>query len=445
MIKPTILLVDDERDMLSVLEKYFRCKQYRVLCAESAEIALVLLVEHDVDLVLSDVAMPGIGGMGLLNWIRFNKTSLPIVMMTGVGNIKMAVEAIQDGAFHYITKPFELNELEDICARGVEFGRLQRHLSGPRGKDDEGVVVGKHSRLQNLMDDMARVTDSDVSILIEGETGTGKTLMARKIHAMSNRRDKPFYTIECSALTETLLESELFGHVRGAFTGALSARRGLLEQAQGGTIFLDEIGEISLATQAKLLHALQKREIRPVGANKGVSINVRFIAATNRNLQEEVLAGRFRSDLFYRLSVIPVTLPPLRERRDELPELIDFFIRRATQRYGKTVSKVDPAVLKHFMEASWPGNIRELENLIERAVLLSDGQIITLRSIGVALPGACPQSPEPVPLRTVMKEVERGAIREALKESKGSRTKAAKLLGISRRALYIKMSEHGLT
>lgn len=302
---------------------------------------------------------------------------------------------------------------------------------------------GSHPAMLQIMHDLNKIAESRVPIMIQGETGTGKTLLARQIHAMEKRKGTPFYTIDCTSLAETLLESELFGHVRGAFTGASASKRGLLEEAQGGTIFLDEIGELSLTTQAKLLHAVQEREIKPVGSNKVVHIDVRFIVATNRDLREEVKNGRFREDLYFRLSVFPVFLLPLRERKDDLHDLIEFFIRRANERYGKMVKRVHPVALRQLMAASWPGNIRELENLIERAVLLAEGRELLAENLGHS-PNKDKQSNQPLPLRLVMKDVEREAICQALKEVGGSRTKAAKMLGISRRALYLKMADYNV-
>ncbi len=439
----TILFVDDERELLAALEHYFRLRQFRVLCAESAEAARVLITEHSVDLVVSDVAMPGMGGRELLTWVRFNRPELPVILITGVGSIDSAVNAIQHGAFHYVTKPFDPVELEEVCVRAIEYGRLHRGLNGLDMENDCSMVVGSHPAMLQIMHDLNKIAESRVPIMIQGETGTGKTLLARQIHAMEKRKGTPFYTIDCTSLAETLLESELFGHVRGAFTGASASKRGLLEEAQGGTIFLDEIGELSLTTQAKLLHAVQEREIKPVGSNKVVRIDVRFIVATNRDLREEVKNGRFREDLYFRLSVFPVFLLPLRERKDDLHDLIEFFIRRANERYGKMVKRVHPVALRQLMVASWPGNIRELENLIERAVLLAEGRELLAENLGHSL-NKDKQSNQPLPLRLVMKDVEREAICQALKEVGGSRTKAAKMLGISRRALYLKMADYNV-
>lgn len=439
----TILFVDDERELLAALEQYFRLRQFRVLCAESAEAARVLITEHSIDLVVSDVAMPGMGGRELLTWVRFNRPELPVILITGVGSIDSAVNAIQHGAFHYVTKPFDPVELEEVCVRAIEYGRLHRGLNGLDMENDCSMVVGSHPAMLQIMHDLNKIAESRVPIMIQGETGTGKTLLARQIHAMEKRRGTPFYTIDCTSLAETLLESELFGHVRGAFTGASASKRGLLEEAQGGTIFLDEIGELSLTTQAKLLHAVQEREIKPVGSNKVVRIDVRFIVATNRDLREEVKNGRFREDLYFRLSVFPVFLLPLRERKDDLHDLIEFFIRRANERYGKMVKRVHPVALRQLMAASWPGNIRELENLIERAVLLAEGRELLAENLGHS-PNKDKQSNQPLPLRLVMKDVEREAICQALKEVGGSRTKAAKMLGISRRALYLKMADYNV-
>ncbi len=325
-----ILVVDDEPEWLDILSLLFTRKGWDVQTAPCGEAAWSAMGERSYDLVLCDLSMPDISGIELLKRVRAVDSVLPFVIMTGVGTIETAVQAVQLGAYSYITKPFKTQELEIVAMRAVEHGRMHRQLEHSKERDAESespFIDAPGRTMQEVLATVKKVADSQVPVLIQGETGTGKSLLATHIHKISQRRKMPFLTIDCGALPETLLESELFGHVKGAFTGAVFSRRGLLEEAQGGTVFLDEIGELTLATQAKLLRAIQEHEIRPVGGNKPVTVDVRFITATNRNLQEDVTAGRFREDLYYRLAVIPIVLPPLRERADEMTSFIAHFIK----------------------------------------------------------------------------------------------------------------------
>lgn len=311
------------------------------------------------------------------------------------------------------------------------------------------LVLGSNRAMQDVLSTINKVADSAVPVLIQGETGTGKSLLASHIHSISSRRDMPFLTIDCGALPETLLESELFGHVKGAFTGAIFGRRGLLEEAQGGTVFLDEIGELTHATQVKLLRAIQEREIRPVGGNKPVNVDVRFITATNRNLQEDVAKGAFREDLYYRLAVIPLYLPPLRERTSDMMLFISHFVQKFNARYGKAISGLTPAAMQMLFEQPWKGNIRELENVLERAVLLADQELLTPDTLGLQLVnrrGESSAAPAnmPISLQQAVQDAERKAIQQALLITGGNRTQAAALLGIGRRTLYDKLDEYGL-
>ncbi len=315
------------------------------------------------------------------------------------------------------------------------------------GKDSESMVVGHNSAIQQIMNTIDKVSGSDVSILIQGETGTGKTLFAKGIHKMSDRKDRPFYTIDCGALAEHLLESELFGHVKGAFTGAICAKRGLLEEAQGGTIFLDEIGELTPSTQVKLLRAIQEKEIKPVGGNKPISIDVRFLSATSRNLDKGVESGQFRKDLYYRLAVIPLRLPPLRERREDIMLFVDYFIRKFNTRYNKKITEVSPGAVQLLMDSPWKGNIRELENVIERAVLLTDDQIITIHSLYShvqAFDNVNSPTNQTMSLKKIVERAEIQAIRNALITADGNRSKAAQILEIGRRTLYDKIDAYNI-
>ncbi len=446
-----ILVVDDEPEWLDILSLLFTRKGWDVQTAPCGEAAWTAMGERSYDLVLCDLSMPDISGIELLKRVRAVDSVLPFVIMTGVGTIETAVQAVQLGAYSYITKPFKTQELEIVSMRAVEHGRMHRQLEHSKDRDAESespFIDAPGRTMQEVLATVKKVADSQVPVLIQGETGTGKSLLATHIHKISQRREMPFLTIDCGALPETLLESELFGHVKGAFTGAVFSRRGLLEEAQGGTVFLDEIGELTLATQAKLLRAIQEHEIRPVGGNKPVTVDVRFITATNRNLQEDVIAGRFREDLYYRLAVIPIVLPPLRERTDEMTSLIAHFIKKFNERYCKSIAGVSPAAMQMLFDQPWKGNIRELENVLERAVLLAGQDMLTPDTLGLQLPAGESRktagTDEGRSLQQTVQEAERRAIEQALRIAGGNRTQAAAMLGIGRRTLYDKLEEYGL-
>lgn len=448
-MKPKILIIDDEPEFLHVLKSHFTFEGYDAFTAASAEEGLKLIGQTLFDAVVTDMAMPeGKSGLDLLREIRQTDAILPVIIMTGVGTIESAVEAIQIGAFHYVTKPFNTHELEILVRRAIESGRMHRRLAQEDGNEGSknGLIVGNNRKIREIIQTIDKVADSDAPVLLLGETGTGKSLFARRVHNMSVRRGRPFLTIDCAALAETLLESELFGHVKGAFTGAVTAKRGLLEEAQGGTVFLDEIGELPPGTQVKLLRTIQEREIKPVGGNRSVTIDVRFVSATSRNLDEEIDHGRFREDLFFRLAVIPLCLPPLRERWEDLPQFVAHFVNVYNRRYKKSVSSVDPTVMQMLTSSQWKGNIRELENTIERAVLLSEGETITRDLVGFQSQEstANDRPVQPLSLKEVVEETERLAIQQVLAETGGNRTAAAKRLGIGRRTLYDKMAAYGL-
>lgn len=450
-MKPKILIIDDEPDFLRVLDSYFSYENLEVHTAGSAEAGLNLIAQTQFDAVVTDMAMPqGMSGLSLLKEIRQNDPILPIILMTGVGTIESAVEAIQIGAFHYVTKPFDPKSLGLLLRRAIESGQMHRRLvQKDVAVDQEGSMVIGHSRkIRDILMTIEKVADSDAPVLLLGETGTGKSVFARRIHEKSIRRDKPFVTIDCAALAETLLESELFGHVKGAFTGAVSAKRGLLEEAQGGTAFLDEIGEIPPSTQVKLLRAVQEQEIKPVGGTQSVRIDTRFISATSRNLDQDTKQGRFREDLYFRLAVIPLSMPPLRERLEDLPKFVGQFVSIFNRRYKKNVTRIDPGVMRALMGLPWKGNIRELENTLERAVLLADGNTITWDLLCFqTTPKVAVEAEKEQPalsLKEVVEDAEKSAIRQALEESGDNRTLAAKRLGIARRTLYDKMATYGL-
>ena len=446
-----ILIVDDEPEMREFLSRFLTRKGYQVDCASSGEEAWKAIGETVYDLVITDLALQDISGIELLGRVRVADSALPFIIITGVGTIESAVEAIQKGAFHYITKPFKMQDIEILAARALEFGKLHRKLDSLRDKAEEGqqtapAIIGESKIMSELLHRVRKISDSMASVMILGETGTGKSLLAKHIHQQSSRRERPFLTIDCGALTETLLESELFGHVKGAFTGAVRAKRGLLEEAQGGTVFLDEICEISPQTQAKLLRAIQEREIKPVGGNKSVSIDVRFISATSRDLKTEVAKGGFREELYYRLAVVPLFLPPLRERKEDLPLLIDYFIKALCQTYKKQIIQIKQDYLEALYGSTWKGNIRELANVMERSILLAENGTLTYDCLCRETPAAPAESDgPPLQLSRAVEEAEKTAIQNAMRAAGNNRSEAARILGISRRALYDKLAQYGLS
>ena len=449
-----ILIIDDEPEMLQALTRILSRKGYDIYTAEGGKEACRAMEETVFDLVISDMAMEDLNGLELLKIVRASDSTTPFIMITGVATIESAVEAIQSGAFHYVTKPFKNHDIEILAQRAIEYGKLNRKLMNinlsEEREDLPRMLIGASRSMHELMKRVEKISDSMASILIMGETGTGKSFLAEKIHGMSSRRDKPFLTIDCAALTETLLESELFGHVKGAFTGAIQAKRGLLEEAQGGTVFLDEICEIKPSTQVKLLRAVQDGIIKPVGGNQTIRIDVRFISASSRDLQKGVSQGEFREELYYRLAVVPLVLPPLRERREDIPLLIDFFLDKFCKKYNKKINRINADVLDILVNAPWKGNIRELANILERSVLLSENEIITpdcllnsaeMQRIALMKAG---ERNNALPLRQVVEEAEKRAIALAFKTSRNNRTEAARILGISRRALYDKIAAYHL-
>lgn len=447
-----ILVVEDEPEMLEFLSRFLTRKGYQVDSAASGEEAWKLMGETVYDLLISDLALPDINGIELLERVRVTDPILPFIIMTGVGTIESAVNAIKRGAFHYITKPFKVQDMEILARRALEYGALHRKLDSFRNREgDQGriapTIIGSSKPMSDLMYRVNKISDSMASVLILGETGTGKSLLAKHIHLNSSRRDKSFLTIDCGALTETLLESELFGHVKGSFTGAIRAKRGLLEEAQGGTIFLDEICEISSPTQAKLLRAIQEREIRPVGGNKTVEIDVRFISATSRDMKAEVQKGAFREELYYRLAVVPLYLPPLRERKEDLPLLIDHFIKALCQTYKRKITQIKQDYLQALYNSPWKGNIRELANVMERSILLAEDGILSYDCLCTEICFPAPQvgASAVLPLSRVVEEAEKEAILNSMRSSRNNRSEAARLLGISRRALYDKLAQYGIT
>jgi DNA-binding NtrC family response regulator len=447
----TILLVEDEANMRRVLSALLSRDGHEIVEVANGALALERLEAGPaVDAVLTDLRMPQLNGLELLAEIRERWAELPVVLLTAHGTVGSAVEALKQGAFDYLTKPFDPDEVRQVLLKAVHTRRLDaRETRVGLDEDPEQLLLGRTSALVEIRRILDRVSSTSATILITGESGTGKELVARSVHERSDRAHEPFVKINCAAIPEGLLESELFGHERGAFTGAASRKPGRFELAHRGTLFLDEIGEMPLASQPKLLRALQEGRFFRVGGTETIDVDVRLVAATNRDLHREVAEGRFREDLFYRLHVVPIELPPLRERRGDIPELVRFFIERFNRRFKRSVRGVDPAAMAALQSQDWPGNLRELENAIERAILLCDADRI--RSIDVPAgpgdrsleqeTGDAADAPLRDRVRRATRQLEREAILEALDASDGNVTRAARQLGLSRRGLQLKMKE----
>jgi DNA-binding NtrC family response regulator len=446
----SILLVDDEEKILKALSRALRDSGHEVIETTSPRDAQRLLMERSFDLLIVDNVMPQLSGLDL---IREYVTGTPeheraqILMMTAHATVESAIEAMKLGALDYLQKPFEIDELLVVVRRALEHQRLRTEYRYLRTERDEQFdnygIIGRSRAMQEIIARAERVADTKSTVLITGETGTGKELVARAIHNRSAQRDMPLIKVNCAAIPESLLESELFGHVRGAFTGAAATKKGKFALADGGSIFLDEIGTMSPALQAKLLRVLQEREFEPLGSERTEKVDVRVIAATNRDLRQMVAEGKFQEDLFYRLNVIPIELPPLRDRREDIPALVEHFLRKHSQRTGRRVDRIDDGVLAALQQYDWPGNVRELENTIERAVVLSTGPVITARAISVI--GAATAQTSGLPslkLRQNIEWVEKETIRRALDSARGIKKDAAELMGISQRALSYYLAKY---
>jgi two-component system response regulator PilR (NtrC family) len=449
-----ILVVDDERSMQEFLEILLRKEGYEVATAGDVDGALVALESDDYDLVISDIQMPGKSGLDLLRAIRAAQPDALVIMITAFATTETAIAAMKEGAYDYLTKPFKVDEIRLVVQKALEKkllasenARLRHEL---RNERRERPLVGNSPRMQQLYEMISRVAATKTNVLIVGESGTGKELVARAIHAESERSERPFVALNCAAIPENLLESELFGHVKGAFTGAVGNKAGLFEMADGGTLFLDEVGEITAPLQVKLLRAIQEKTIRRVGGTSDRRIDVRILAATNRRLEEEVAAGRFREDLYYRLNVIQLQLPSLRERMEDLPLLVHHFVEKYARELAKPVRGLSDEAMQRLRAHAFPGNVRELENVVERAVALSRGDWIDADALPPALLGppdgrpALPQPGAPVQLDHLVADYERGLLLEALRRAGGVKKRAAQLLGISFRSFRYRLEKLGL-
>ncbi len=452
--KARILVVDDEQSMREFLEIFLRREGYDVQTASDVDTAIVYLESDEIDLVITDMQMPEKTGLDLILAAHEVAPEAAVIVVTAFGSTDSAISAMKEGAYDYLTKPFKVDELKIVIEKALEKKllanenrRLRQEL---RSQSRDRTLIGHSRVMQEVYDLIALVAETKTNVLVSGESGTGKELVARAIHEQGGRHDKPFVAINCGAIPENLLESELFGHVKGAFTGAVQTKEGLFEAASGGTLFLDEIGELSQPLQVKLLRALQEKTIRRVGDTADRKIDVRIVSATNRRLEDEVAEGRFREDLYYRLNVIQLTLPPLRERIEDIPLLAQHFIRRFADELGKDVEGIDAAVFEVLSTYAFPGNVRELENLVERAVALSHDSVIGLDLLPPAVTAVRASQTAPritakgIDLEDVVADYERSLLVEALVQSGGVKKRAARLLRISFRSFRYRLEKLGV-
>jgi DNA-binding NtrC family response regulator len=449
-----ILVVDDEESLRRVTQVRLEQGGYSVCVAGSAEEAIEALDRSPFDIVLTDLRMPGMSGLELLKHVRSNLPDTTVIMMTAYGTVETAVEAMKAGAFDYLTKPIDTDELMLTIGRAAEHQSMRQEIQTLRSSlhDKYGFesILGRSKPLLYVLDVASRAAQSDSTVLIHGETGTGKELLAKALHFNSRRSSKPFVAINCAAIPRELLESELFGHVKGAFTGAISHKKGKVELAQGGTLFLDEIGEMPPELQVKLLRMIQEREIEKVGSLETVKVDIRIISATHRNLQAMIEDGTFREDLYYRLAVIPLELPPLRERREDIPILVHHFFQRAKEKLNRPNLVLPESLIPYFTAYRWPGNVRELENIIERLIVLARGEEITLEDLPLSLRKEPPSQADTFQLELPesglsLEGVEKEIILRALQKFNWNQTHAAQYLDISRKTLIYRMEKFGLS
>ena len=448
--KPKILVVDDEESHRIMLRAVLKDEGYEVVEAADGSEAVRAVEQEPFDLVLLDVRMKTMDGIEALNEIRKISPLIPVLIMTAYASVKTAVEALKAGAFDYLTKPLDIEELKILIEKALELYHLREEnltLKERLGdRFDFSKIIGKSRKMIELFDTLSLVAPTDATILILGESGTGKELVANAIHHNSFRKSQPFIKISCSALPETLLESELFGHERGAFTGAIARREGRFQLAHRGTIFLDEVGEMSPTTQMKLLRVLQEKEFEPLGSVQTLKVDVRVIAATNKDLDQEVKKGRFREDLFYRLNVVPISLPPLRERKEDIPALVQHFFEVYRDKNQKGLKDISNKTMDLLSRYDWPGNIRELEHCLERAVIMARGEVIAPADLPPHIQVLSGKESQAIdfPSGISLEEVERALILKTLEETGGNRSRAAEILGINRRTLLNKLKEYGM-
>jgi two-component system nitrogen regulation response regulator NtrX len=450
-MKPTILVVDDEPGVRSSLTGVLRDEGYSVESVPSGEACLERVTRSSVDLILLDVWLPGMDGLATLARLRERQVDAQIVLISGHGNIESAVKAIKMGAFDFVEKPLSLDKTLLVVRNALRQHRLEAENRALRARVDRTqTMVGDSQAMAQLRDQVATAAPTNGRVLIYGENGTGKELVARTVHALSRRRTATFVEVNCAAIPEELIESELFGHVRGAFTGAVADRRGKFEVADGGTIFLDEIGDMSLKTQAKVLRVLQEQTMEPVGGTNRIKVDARVLAATNKDLQTEIRNGHFREDLYFRLNVIPIFVPPLRERQEDIPLLAEHFMAEFAREYGRRIKGFDPTAISILQHYPWPGNVRELRNVIERLMIMAPGESISADDLGfldvqASSRSAPAQAPlERITLHEARDRFERDLILRTLAEQQGNMSRTADVLGVERSNLYRKMRAFGI-
>jgi len=444
MASERIMIVDDEESIREWLSIALKKEGYETNSAENGREALKLFKQDRYDAIITDIKMPKLDGLGLLKEIKTIDPAANVIMTTAFGSMESAIQALRGGASDYITKPFKIEEVKLRLEKIIESERLKReniYLKTELKKiEEKRQIIGKSAPLMNVLAMVDKIAKSDSTVMIYGDSGTGKELIAKEIHKRSLRTDRPFVTINCGALPEALLESELFGHKKGSFTGAIKDKQGMFQVADKGTFFLDEVGETSPGIQVKLLRVLQEREIVQVGGTSPIRVDVRVIAATNENLEEKMEQGEFRNDLFYRLNVIPLRIPPLKERREDIPLLTNYFLKKYCAKMGVPLKKVSAGATQLMMRYSWPGNVRELENAIERAIVLQEGDTVRIGDLPEKMIHEAPKQ-----VFGSLKEKEREAIASALEETGGNTTKAARTLGIHPSTLYRKLKKYGIT
>ena len=450
-MKPKILVVDDERSHRLMIEAVLSAEGYDIAQADSGQTAIDAVAEKFYDLVIMDIRMPELGGIEALQKIKTISPGIPIVIMTAYASVGTAVDALKSGASDYLTKPLDIEELKMLVAKTLRIHQLEEEniylKERLNDRFDFSNIIGQSPAMNKLFETMALVAPSEATALIVGESGTGKELIANAIHQNSPRKDRPFIKVNCAALPETLLESELFGHEKGAFTGATARKLGRFQLAHKSSILLDEIGEMSPATQAKILRVIQEREFEPLGSTQTFKADTRVMAATNKNLEEEIKKGLFREDLYYRINVVTIRVPPLRERHEDIPLLANFFLKRFAKKNKRVIKGFTPRAVDLLMRYDWLGNVRELENVVERAVIMARGEMITPMEFPENLKELDVELKEPslnLSAGRSLKEVEKEMILRTLAETGGNRTHAADILGISRRTLQLKLKEYGV-
>lgn len=447
-MKFTLLIIDDEKNIREGLGANFEMEGYNVKLAENGQQGLDYISKGDIDLVITDLRMPGISGEEVLRKVTTETPGIPVIVLTGHGSIDSAVDAMRNGAYDFLTKPLNLDQLTLIVKRALEARELSLQHTQLKKEVEKDLafdkMIGKSAEMQKVFEMIKKVASSKASVLITGESGVGKEVVADAIHKLSNRKDHQAIKVHCAALSETLLESELFGHEKGAFTGADSLVKGRFELAHESTIFLDEIGEINPSVQIKILRVLQEKAFERVGGQETINVDVRIVAATNRNLEDEVKKGTFREDLYYRLNVIHIHVPPLRERKDDIPLLVASFLEEFTEENGKTIKGIEPQAKSAIYNYSWPGNIRELRNCIESAVVMCSGDEIKLEDLPPSVSKTAAEASINIPANSTLEEAEKIVILQTLAMNKNNKSKTAELLGIGRKTLHRKLEEYGI-